>query len=128
MGIYFGKFALIAYIFSAITLGVGFLIFETIGYSIFEAGTLTAASMDELITSHNVTATANPNFIFGDYLAGLQAVGGIIFQSLTGGIIGDVLANVPFVSANLAIEIIFRIVITFCGAMLIINMLTGREL
>lgn len=125
---YFGKFALIVYIFSAITMAVALLILNTTGVNLFENTTVSYSALDTLITSHNVTASANPNFIFGDYLAGAQAVGTIIFQGISGGIVGDVLNSIPFVALDPAIGILIQILVTFCGAMLIINLLSGRDL
>lgn len=125
---WFGKFALISYIFSAVLLAVALLIFNTLGVELYAEGSITEESLETLIGRHNVTATPNTNFIFGDFLAGLQAIGAILFQSISGGVIGDALGAIPFFTMDVAITIIFRAIFTFCTACLIINLLTGREL
>ena len=123
-----GKFALISYIFSAVALGVGLLILNTTGVHLFENGTVTDESMNTLIGRQSTNATANPNFVFGDFIAGAQAIGTLILSSVTGGVVGDVMNSIPFMTLDPAFEIIFRIIFTFSSAMLIFNLLTGRDL
>jgi hypothetical protein len=42
-----------------------------------------------MISCNNIDATANPQFIFGDYFAGKQAAGTILFNPVTGGTFGE---------------------------------------
>lgn len=124
----FGKVAIISYLFSAVLFGVSFMMGNALGVSLYAPGTVSETSLNTLINHHNINATANPTFIFGDYFAGLQAIGGILFSTVTGGTVGDALQAIPFLNQDPSIMIVFRIVYTFCGACLIINILTGRDL
>lgn len=87
----------------------------------------TQSAVITLITGHDVDIEANPNLIFGDFIAGAQAIGTLIFQGLSGGILFDVIKAVPFFNANIGIELIFRIITSFCGFCFIIYMITGRS-
>src|SRR6185503_11562029 len=128
----FGKVALISYIFSAVLLGVALMLYNALGIVLYRDingnNTATEDYLSVLVGRHDVTVSANPNFIFGDYLAGLQAIGGILINSVTGGIVFDALTAIPFWNADFSIMIIFRLIFTFCTACLIINLLTGRDI
>jgi hypothetical protein len=124
---WWGKLAIITYVFCGVLLFVGFIIFETLSFSIFDEGTLTEASMEQLVGAHNTNISPNTNFIFGDAIATIQAIGGILFQSVTGGIVGDTISSIPFFNADFTYILLFRFLYTFSQAMLIIAWLANRE-
>lgn len=100
---------------------------EGMNVSLFAGGT--AENLNAITAKTNVTASANPTFIFGDYLAGLQAIGGILFDTITGGVVGDTMLALQQASLiNSPGVIIFRLLYTFSSAMLILNILTGRDI
>jgi hypothetical protein len=130
--LWFGKLAIIAYVFSGILLCIGFLLATAFDdWDVFGEAQ-TQDNIDTLIgrqTSVGNATEANPTFIFGDYFAATQAIGTMIFNVPTGGVIADVIPSVSiFANLHEPIYYLIRFLITFSSACLVINMLSGREL
>lgn len=138
---YFGKLALISYIFSVSAFGVGLLLYNALGWDLYGGYDTFDVLMgigDRHDQSINAT-TANPSFIFGDYPAATRAIGTILFDIPTGGQIANLWGSVggilvgsdvgnAGVSNSMVVYVLLRILISFSSACLIISMLSGRDL
>lgn len=124
---WFGKFVIISYVFCGLLLIVAFMMFRFFGFSLYDSDTLTEGAMTTLIGTNDVSVTPNTNFIFGDPIATIQAIGTILFQSVTGGVVGDALTSIPYINADVTFGYIFQFIFTFSQAMLIIAWIANRE-
>lgn len=131
---YFGKFALLCYIFAAATFAVGYILFAGMGWELF-GDSDSQAALNTIAGRHdqaiNATET-NPAFIFGDYAAAAQAIGVILFNVPTGGLIADLWDSVGgiLVGGTLSepVYMLIRILVTFSSVCLVINIISGRDL
>lgn len=127
----FGKFAIYSYLFAIGLLATGVMLNNAIGAQIFAEGTVTEESLTTLIGEQDTAVgdiEPNPLFPFGDFIAGIRAVAGIIIGTVTGGVVLDTLKAIPFYTADASIDIMFRLFFSFSSAALIINLLSGRDL
>lgn len=130
---YFGKVALISYLFGIAILAVAYVFIVALNWSVFGTAA-TQTNLDTIIGRHNTAANqtdTNPEFIFGDYLAAARAVGFIMFDVPTGGVIADVWDAAGGIFVNDlkdAVYYLIRVVLTFCTVCLIINLISGRDL
>lgn len=122
------KFAIVAYLFNIALLFIGYMIEQGLGITLFVKadGTplLTDSYLANVTNANEVDIAPNPNSIFGDFITSAQSIGSLIVGSLTGGFIGDMLGQLPFVSWP--VVALVRVLITFSGAMLAYQLLTGR--
>ena len=122
------KFAIIAYLFNISLLFVGYMIEQGLGITLFtkadDSPLLTDDYLANVTNANDIDITPNPSSIFGDFITSATSIGGLIIGSLTGGFIGDMLGQIPFVSWP--VIALVRVLITFSGAMLAYQLLTGR--
>jgi hypothetical protein len=124
-----GKFAIISYLFAIALLGVGFMFATILDVSLFTGGT--QGDIDTIIGRHDISGTeTNPTLIFGDFIAGARAIGDIVVNTLSGGVVADVIPQAVNGIANgdYGLYITIRLFLTFSTACLIINFITGREI
>ena len=123
---FFGKFALIAYIFSAGLLGVIFLM-TTAGFggNAFQ-DIVTTPLLDSLLGFQNVqTIPIDLALPFGNFYGALNIIGKILF----GGIVNDTIQHIPFLGAGIGPFVyVISIFYSFSTLCLVINILTGRDL
>lgn len=126
-----GKLALVSYLFSIILFGVGYMMHEALGVTLFQDhegnNTATAEYIEAFTIKHEVDPEVNPAFIFGDFVSGLKIIGGIISSTFTGGVIGDAFSRIPFIQEG-PIQFLLRALITFSTLCLGVNIVTGRNL
>ena len=131
---YFGKFALITYLFAMAAFGVGYILYTSLnwdlygGYDTFE---ILSGVSERHEQSVNSTST-NPSFIFGDYAAAARAIGTILFDIPTGGQVANLWGSLGGILVGPqtadAVYVLLRLFITFSSACLIINIISGRDL
>ena len=129
---WFGKLALISYVFSFLIVGSAYLVDSMLGWNLYASLASQSYIETYIIGVHNnatSTTSTSDKFIFGDFYAAAKSVGSIILNALDGGIFAQVIADSPiFGSANTAAMLIIQMLVTFCSACLIINLISGREL
>ena len=129
---WFGKLALISYVFSFLIVGGAYLVDSMLGWNLY-ASVASQDYIDQYITGvhNNATSTTSTSdkFIFGDFYAAARSIGSVLLNALDGGIFANVLYDAPiFGSANGPAMLIIQSLITFCTACLIVNIISGREL
>jgi hypothetical protein len=92
-----------------------------------DADSLSEASIRTLIGLNNANISPNTNFIFGDPIATIQALGALLLQSVTGGIFGDMIKAIPFINADVLFGYVFQFVYSFAQLLLVIAWLANRE-
>lgn len=115
-----GKPALIMYLFAICLMFSGYYMDLIFNENLFESATYTA--LDELMNKNNVDTTISVDLIFGDFIAGVRVVFGI----LTGDTISGALQMFP--SFNEVWMIFTRLLFTFSSAMLWVFVVTGRSI
>jgi hypothetical protein len=110
---------------------VGFLLEVSLNWNVFGEAQ-TQENIEVLIGRHTTVGNsteANPTFVFGDYFAAAQAVGTMIFNVPTGGVIADVIPNISiFAQLHDPIYYLVRFLISLSSAMLVIYLLSGRSI
>lgn len=89
-----GIFCIVSYLFFAGIIFGALLMSEVTGELLFSGWTRDA--VEELIGANDVDAEANPNLVFGDHIATAQAIGTMLLQVGTGGVVSDVMLGMPF--------------------------------
>lgn len=119
-----GKLAIVMYSFAAICLFVGSMFEYGLGldWSIFSGWTEDA--LNELTGENDVDVAANPNLVFGDFFAWGQAVGTLLFNGVSGGIVQDAFSQLPF--WNEQTMLLTRFLYTFSTFILGLHIGTGR--
>jgi len=103
------------------------MLYDALGVSLFTGGT--ESNLEAISTRSEITAQPNPNFPFGDYVAGLQAIAGMLWDTISGGVVGDMLLDLQGsdILSSPAV-MLFRLLYSFASACLVLNILTGRDL
>ena len=114
------KIALILYVLSVAMLFAGAYMDDTFGENLF-TGT-TYDSLDVLASTFEVDTEFSAEFIFGDFIAGLKIITGIV----TGEVLTDAMALIP--GFNIYWLLIIRILFTLASTLLVIYIVTGRSL
>lgn len=89
-----GKFAVYSFMFFVSILLGSLIQSEWTGELVWQGWTREA--LEELTGANDIDVEANPELVFGDYIATSQAVGTLLFQTGTGGVVSDVLLGVPY--------------------------------
>lgn len=118
-------FSIIVLLFAAVILFIGYM-FEQAGIMDEPFNGWTRDSLNTLTGGNEVSIEEDPNFIFGNFGSGLQAVGALMFGAATGGIVQDAFSNLPF--WNDAIMLLIRFLYTFSTFWLAIQIALGRGL
>jgi hypothetical protein len=116
------KFSLITFLFFAMILFAAYLMSQVTGELLFEGWTRDA--LEQLTGKNDIDVDANPTLVFGDYIATSQAVGTLLLQTGTGGVVSDVMQGLPYFN-NDALQLIVRFLYTFSLAFLILAII-GR--
>lgn len=115
-----GKIAIIMYAFAIGLLFAGYYVDLTFGEDMFTG--VTYDSLDAIANKNEVNANVSADLIFGDFIAGVQVLFGII----TGDTIAQAFALLPnFLEVW---TLLVRIVFTLSSALLWIYIITGRSL
>ena len=117
---WFGKIAIILYVFSVATLFAGYWVNQ-----IFQnpsLNSLTYSAIEALSTKNEIDPGINIDLVFGDFIAGLTVVFGI----LTGDTIASAFSIFPFVDT--AVMLLIRIIFTLASAMLWVYIVANRSL
>lgn len=96
------------YIFSVFIMFMGYYTNQVFGNTAMAANSsYTYNALHTLASSYSINQSINTSLVFGDFIAGLTVVFGI----LTGNTISSAIAGAPFVSADilLLIQIIFSL-------------------
>lgn len=119
-----GKFAIIAWLFSSVMFFVGYMMETGMGVELFTGAT--QDSLETMIDANQETVDEegqlNPTEIFSQFTAG----GSVLFGIVTGGIISDMIGQLPMV--NEAIMLLIRFLYSFSSAILFVNIITGRDI
>jgi hypothetical protein len=128
---YIGKFALITYMFSVGAMGVGFLMAEVFDFELF-GDFASQQAIDELLGRHSDAINdteINPEFSFGDFPSALSAIGTLLWNVPSGGLIADLIGSVPFFGElTQGFTYLIMGIVGFSGVCLLITVLTGRDL
>lgn len=117
---WFGKVAIIMYIFSTALLFSGYyldVIFDEDNFS-----SSTYQSLDTLANKNNVDESISAELIFGDFIAGVNVLFGIV----TGDTLIDAFHLLPGVDASM--DLFIRLIFTLSSALLWVFVVTGRSL
>lgn len=115
-----GKIAIILYVFAIGILFTGYYWDNVFGENLFSGATFEA--LDELANKNAVDQSISIDLIFGDFIAGVKVVFGI----LTGDTIYSALSLIPgFLSEWMLLT---RITFTLSSALLWVYIVTGRSL
>lgn len=117
---WFGKIAIIMYIFSTSLLFAGYYLDETFNEDNFSG--VTYAALDTLANKNNVDQEISAELIFGDFIAGVQVLFGIV----TGDTLTDAFHLLPGVDASM--DLFIRLIFTLSSALLWVFVVTGRSL
>lgn len=117
---WFGKIAIIMYIFSTALLFSGYYLDLVFNEDNFSSSTY--ASLDTLANKNNVDETISAELIFGDFIAGVNVLFGIV----TGDTLTDAFHLLPGVDASM--DLFVRLVFTLSSALLWVFVVTGRSL
>jgi len=115
-----GKIALILYVWAIGILFAGYYWDSVFGDNLFAGATFEA--LDELANKNAVDETISIDLIFGDFIAGVKVVFGI----LTGDTIYSALSMIPGFLAEWMLLV--RITFTLASALLWVYIVTGRSL
>jgi hypothetical protein len=129
--VWFGKLAIICYVFALGCMGVGFLVAQVFDFDLF-GDFASQDAINTILGRHADTVNEveiDPNYPFGNYPAALQAIGILLWNVPSGGLIADLIAAVPFFGElNQGFTYMIMGVVGFSGVCLMINVLTGRDL
>lgn len=117
---WFGKIAIIMYLFSVSLLFSGYFIDQAYGLNLFTG--ITFDSLDDLASKNAVDEEISIDLVFGDFVAGVRVVFGIV----TGDTIAQAFALIP--SFNETFMLLVRIIFSLSSAMLWVFIVTGRSL
>lgn len=85
----------------------------------------TGEALNKLVmNSSSVDIETNPTLIFGDQIATAQAIGALLWQGISGGIVSDVLEGIPYFN-NEYVQLPIRFLHGFSLSFLILSLL-GR--
>lgn len=114
-----GKVAIIMYLFSIGILFFGYYIDYAFGLNLWTG--VTFDTLDALATKNAVDTTISVDLIFGDFIAGVQVLFGIV----TGDTVSQAFGMIP--GFQEVWMILVRIVFTLSSALLWIFIVTGRS-
>lgn len=114
------KIPLIMYVFSTLLVFGGYYVDLASGLSLFDNATYDA--LNELMNKNEVDETISIDLIFGDFIAGVRVLFGIV----TGDVIADAFSMLP--NFDEVWMILVRLMFTLTSAMLWIYVVAGREL
>lgn len=115
-----GKIAIIMYMFSIALLFSGYFLDQAYGLSLFTGVTFDA--LDEIASKNVVNQEISIDLIFGDFIAGVKVVFGII----TGDTIAQAFSLIP--NFDETWMLLVRLAFTLSSAMLWVFIVTGRSL
>lgn len=129
---WFGRLALISYLLSICIIIVALAINSALGLTgnntVFNSPTVDSVNQLTTISNNAISnQTTNPTFVFGDFFAAAKSIATILTSIPTGGDIGSLVNDLPFANAFYVVLGI-RALITFSSAMLIINIISGRDI
>ncbi|QDI74083.1 hypothetical protein [Nitrosopumilus spindle-shaped virus] len=117
---WFGKIAIIMYIFSTALLFSGYYLDIVFNEDNFNNATY--AALDALANKNNIDQTLSADLIFGDFIAGVKVLFGIV----TGDTLTDAFHLLPNFSAEW--DLLIRLIFTLSSALLWVFVVTGRSL
>ena len=117
---WFGKIAIIMYLFSCGLLFSGYFIDQAYGQDLF--GDATFEALDTLLNKNQVDQEVSAELIFGDFIAGARVVFGII----TGDTIAQAFNLIP--SFDEIWMLLVRLLFTLSSALLWVFVIVGRSL
>jgi len=117
---WFGKVAIIIYIFSLALMFSGYFMESTLGDGSFDENSL-YADLDAVATAFNPNETVSAELIFGDFIAGVRVLFGVMtFQPIS-----DAFAILPNMDMN--ILLLIRVLFGASSIFLWIFIITGRS-
>lgn len=118
-----GKVAIICYVFSLFVLFFGYYLNTIFQDPVLTANTnITYNALNTLAASFALNQQINTSLIFGDFIAGLT----VLFGILTGGPITELMTlGIPFMDGS--IQLLFRIVFALSSVLLWIYIVANRS-
>ena len=115
-----GKIALILYVLSVAMLFAGAYMDYTFEEDLFTGSTYD--SVDTLASTFEVDTDFSAEFIFGDFIAGVKVITGIVTRE----VLTDAMALIP--GFNIYWLLLIRVLFTLATTFLVIYIFTGRSL